>query len=207
MKKIILLGAPGAGKGTLAIKMKEKYGIPHVSTGDILRENIRNKTELGLKAKDLIDKGQLVPDELVVEIIKDRLSKDDAKNGVILDGFPRNIKQAEILDDFYDIDVVINMIADEKVILERLTGRRVCKCGGTFNVKYLNGSVTCSICGEKLYTRDDDKEEVILDRLKVYNSSTAPLIDHYTKQNKVVNVDANQDSELVLAEVGKLLND
>ena len=126
MKKIILLGAPGAGKGTLAIKMKEKYGIPHVSTGDILRENIRNKTELGLKAKDLIDKGQLVPDELVVEIIKDRLSKDDAKNGVILDGFPRNIKQAEILDDFYDIDVVINMIADEKVILERLTGRRVC---------------------------------------------------------------------------------
>ena len=207
MKKIILLGAPGAGKGTLAIKMKEKYGIPHVSTGDILRENIRNKTELGIKAKDLIDKGQLVPDELVVEIIKDRLSKEDAKNGVILDGFPRNIKQAEILDSFYDIDVVINMIADEKVILERLTGRRVCKCGGTFNVKYLNGSDTCSICGEKLYTRDDDKEEVILDRLKVYNNSTAPLIDHYTKQNKVVDVDANQDSELVLSEVGKLLND
>lgn len=207
MKKIILLGAPGAGKGTLAIKMKEKYGILHVSTGDILRENIRNKTELGIKAKDLIDKGQLVPDELVVEIIKDRLSKEDAKNGVILDGFPRNIKQAEILDSFYDIDVVINMIADEKVILERLTGRRVCKCGGTFNVKYLNGSDICSICGEKLYTRDDDKEEVILDRLKVYNSSTAPLIDHYTKQNKVVDVDANQDSELVLFEVGKLLND
>lgn len=207
MKKIILLGAPGAGKGTLAIKMKDKYSIPHISTGDILRENIRNKTDLGMKAKDLIDKGQLVPDELVVEIIKDRLSKDDAKKGCILDGFPRNIKQAEILDSFYDIDVVINMVADEKVILERLTGRRVCKCGGTFNVKFLNGSDTCSICGDKLYTRDDDKEEVILDRLKVYNQSTAPLIDYYKKQNKVQEVNANEDSEVVLSKVGKLLND
>lgn len=207
MKKIILLGAPGAGKGTLAIKMKDKYNIPHISTGDILRENIRNKTDLGMKAKDLIDKGQLVPDELVVEIIKDRLSKDDAKKGCILDGFPRNIKQAEVLDSFYDIDVVINMVADAKVILERLTGRRVCKCGGTFNVKFLNGSDTCSICGEKLYTRDDDKEEVILDRLKVYNQSTAPLIEYYKKQNKVQDVNANEDSDIVLSKVGKLLND
>lgn len=207
MKKIILLGAPGAGKGTLAIKMKDKYNIPHISTGDILRENIRNKTDLGMKAKDLIDKGQLVPDELVVEIIKDRLSKDDAKKGCILDGFPRNIKQAEVLDSFYDIDIVINMVADEKVILERLTGRRVCKCGGTFNVKFLNGSDTCSICGEKLYTRDDDKEEVILDRLKVYNQSTAPLIEYYKKQNKVQDVNANEDSDIVLSKVGKLLND
>ncbi len=207
MKKIILLGAPGAGKGTLAIKMKDKYNIPHISTGDILRENIRNKTDLGMKAKDLIDKGQLVPDELVVEIIKDRLSKDDAKKGCILDGFPRNIKQAEVLDSFYDIDVVINMVADVKVILERLTGRRVCKCGGTFNVKFLNGSDTCSICGEKLYTRDDDKEEVILDRLKVYNQSTAPLIEYYKKQNKVQDVNANEDSDIVLSKVGKLLND
>jgi len=207
MKKIILLGAPGAGKGTLAIKMKDKYNIPHISTGDILRENIRNKTDLGMKAKDLIDKGQLVPDELVVEIIKDRLSKDDAKKGCILDGFPRNIKQAEVLDSFYGIDVVINMVADVKVILERLTGRRVCKCGGTFNVKFLNGSDTCSICGEKLYTRDDDKEEVILDRLKVYNQSTAPLIEYYKKQNKVQDVNANEDSDIVLSKVGKLLND
>lgn len=207
MKKIILLGAPGAGKGTLAIKMKDKYNIPHISTGDILRENIRNKTDLGMKAKDLIDKGQLVPDELVVEIIKDRLSKDDAKKGCILDGFPRNIKQAEVLDSFYDIDIVINMVADEKVILERLTGRRVCKCGGTFNVKFLNGSDTCSICGEKLYTRDDDKEAVILDRLKVYNQSTAPLIEYYKKQNKVQDVNANEDSDIVLSKVGKLLND
>ncbi len=207
MKKIILLGAPGAGKGTLAIKMKDKYNIPHISTGDILRENIRNKTDLGMKAKDLIDKGQLVPDELVVEIIKDRLSKDDAKKGCILDGFPRNIKQAEVLDSFYDIDVVINMVADVKVILERLTGRRVCKCGGTFNVKFLNGSDTCSICGGKLYTRDDDKEEVILDRLKVYNQSTAPLIEYYKKQNKVQDVNANEDSDIVLSKVGKLLND
>ena len=207
MKKIILLGAPGAGKGTLAIKMKDKYNIPHISTGDILRENIRNKTDLGMKAKDLIDKGQLVPDELVVEIIKDRLSKDDAKKGCILDGFPRNIKQAEVLDSFYDIDVVINMVADVKVILERLTGRRVCKCGGTFNVKFLNGSDTCSICGEKLYTRDDDKEEVILDRLNVYNQSTAPLIEYYKKQNKVQDVNANEDSDIVLSKVGKLLND
>ena len=207
MKKIILLGAPGAGKGTLAIKMKDKYNIPHISTGDILRENIRNKTDLGMKAKDLIDKGQLVPDELVVEIIKDRLSKDDAKEGCILDGFPRNIKQAEVLDSFYKIDVVINMVADEKVILERLTGRRVCKCGGTFNVKFLNGSDTCSICGDKLYTRDDDKEEVILDRLKVYNKSTAPLIEYYKKQDKVKDVNANEDSEIVLSKVGTLLND
>ena len=207
MKKIILLGAPGAGKGTLAIKMKDKYNIPHISTGDILRENIRNKTDLGMKAKDLIDKGQLVPDELVVEIIKDRLSKDDAKKGCILDGFPRNIKQAEVLDSFYKIDVVINMVADEKVILERLTGRRVCKCGGTFNVKFLNGSDTCSICGDKLYTRDDDKEEVILDRLKVYNKSTAPLIEYYKKQDKVKDVNANEDSEIVLSKVGTLLND
>ena len=207
MKKIILLGAPGAGKGTLAIKMKDKYNIPHISTGDILRENIRNKTDLGMKAKDLIDKGQLVPDELVVEIIKDRLSKDDAKKGCILDGFPRNIKQAEVLDSFYDIDVVINMVADVKVILERLTGRRVCKCGGTFNVKFLNGADTCSMCGEKLYTRDDDKEEVIVDRLNVYNQSTAPLIEYYKKQNKVQDVNANEDSDIVLSKVGKLLND
>ena len=176
----IFLGPPGAGKGTLAKQVAESYKIPHISTGDIFRENIKNQTELGKKAKAIIDAGGLVSDEITIGLVKDRLSKDDTKAGYILDGFPRTIPQAEALETFAKIDAAVNFDIEDSAVVERLGGRICCKdCGQMYHVKNNPPKVSgkCDKCGGELYTRDDDKPESIKHRLEVYRESTAPLID------------------------------
>lgn len=199
----IFLGPPGAGKGTLAAKVAEAYKIPHISTGDIFRDNIKRQTPLGVKVKAIIDSGSLVSDEITCELVKDRLSKDDTKNGFILDGFPRTIPQAEALEKFSKIDAAVNFdIADEAVV-ERLSGRRVCKsCGANYHIKFTKPAVEgkCDKCGGELYTRDDDQPESIKHRLVVYREQTAPLIDFYRKKGNLTDVDARPAAEKVLEE-------
>lgn len=203
--KIIFLGAPGSGKGTHATRVKEELGIPHVSTGDIFRANIKGGTPLGLLAKSYIDKGALVPDEVVIKIVADRLAKEDCKGGFILDGFPRTISQAEALDAITDIDVVINLVVDDDAIVKRVAGRRMCRCGETYNVQFLGGKTTCAKCGGELYQREDDKEETVKSRLSVYHSETAPLIDYYEKKGILKNIDGAQSIESVYADIMKVI--
>ena len=187
---IILLGAPGAGKGTQASRISEKYGLVHISTGDIFRDNIKRGTEIGLLAKSYTDKGQLVPDEVTCKIVEGRLKEDDCKNGYLLDGFPRNLFQAEELDKFSKVDAVINIDIDLSLLMDRLCGRRVCKsCGESYHVNFLNGKTTCEKCGGELYQRKDDNEETVGNRLKVYNEQTAPLIEYYKNKNVLINID------------------
>ena len=187
---IILLGAPGAGKGTQATRISDRYGLPHISTGDIFRENIKNGTTIGLLAKSYTDKGQLVPDEVTCEIVKDRLAKEDCKNGYLLDGFPRTLVQAEALDKFATIDAVININIDFSLLMARLCGRRVCRdCGESYHVSTLNGRTTCERCGGELYQRKDDNEETVGNRLKVYTEQTAPLIDYYRNKGVLIDID------------------
>lgn len=202
---LILLGAPGAGKGTQAVRIAEKYGIPHISTGDIFRKNIKEQTPIGVTAKSYIDKGQLVPDEVTVEIVRLRLLEDDAKNGYLLDGFPRTLAQAEALDKIANIDTVINIDVDLDALSDRLTGRRVCsKCGESYHVSTKKDE-DCDKCGGKLMHRDDDKPETVANRLKVYTASTAPLIDYYSKQGKLVNVNGMNKIEEVFDEITEAL--
>ena len=204
---IILLGAPGAGKGTQATRISDNYGLPHISTGDIFRENIKNETPIGLLAKSYIDKGQLVPDEVTCKIVEGRLEKDDCKNGYMLDGFPRTIAQAEELDKITKIDLVINIDVDFSLLLDRLCGRRVCKdCGESYHVSRLNGATTCSRCGGELYQRKDDNPETVQSRLDVYNAQTAPLIAYYEKKGLLFNVAGNTTPEDVYAQVSKKLD-
>ena len=185
---LILLGAPGAGKGTQATKISDRYGFVHISTGDIFRANIKNGTKIGLLAKSYMDKGELVPDEVTCEIVRDRLTWDDCKNGYLLDGFPRNLFQAEELDKFAHIDGVINFDIDFSLLMNRLCGRRVCKdCGESYHVSMLDGKTTCSRCGGELYQRKDDNPETVSSRLEVYSAQTAPLIDYYTKKGIILN--------------------
>jgi adenylate kinase len=209
--KLIMLGAPGVGKGTQAKILSEKYNIPHVSTGDIFRENIKNNTQLGQKAKEYMDKGLLVPDELVIDIVIDRLSKDDAMNGYILDGFPRTIPQAKSLDEALkkmktQIDHVIDIeVPDEKIIL-RMSGRRACVgCGATYHIKYNppKKEDVCDLCGSKLILRDDDKEETVLNRLKVYKKQTQPLIDYH--KDKIISIDGTKDINVITQDIVKYL--
>lgn len=177
---LIFLGPPGAGKGTHAQRLMNELNIPQISTGDILRAAIRNETETGLEAKRYIDAGQLVPDEVVINIVKERLQQDDCKNGYILDGFPRTVPQAEALSAFARIDAALNLSVPDDMIVRRLSGRRVCpKCGGTYHVSQLNGSDLCPACGEKLIQRKDDMPETVQARLQVYAEQTAPLVDYY----------------------------
>lgn len=190
MKNIVLLGAPGAGKGTQAALIAKEYNIPHISTGDILRRNIKEQTELGKLAKSYIDKGALVPDEVVIDIVKDRLSESDAQNGYILDGFPRTIAQAEALSKVAKIDIALNIIVPFETIVERLSGRRVCICGETSHVNVLKGNETCPKCGQKMFIRDDDKPETVKNRLDVYEKQTAPLIGFYEKAGVLVDINA-----------------
>lgn len=202
---LILLGAPGAGKGTQAVRIAEKYGIPHISTGDIFRKNIKEQTPIGVTAKSYIDKGQLVPDEVTVEIVRLRLLEDDAKNGYLLDGFPRTLAQAEALDKIANIDTVINIDVDLDALSDRLTGRRVCsKCGESYHVSTKKDE-DCDKCGGKLMHRDDDKPETVANRLKVYTASTAPLIDYYSKQGKLVSVNGMNKIEEVFNEITEAL--
>ncbi len=177
---IIFLGPPGAGKGTHAQLLMKELGIPQISTGDMLRQAMKAETEMGLAAKRYIEAGELVPDEVVIGIVKDRLAADDCKNGYILDGFPRTVAQAEALDSFATIDVALNIVLDPDVIIRRLAGRRVClKCGATYHISTLNGREDCANCGEKLVQRKDDSLETIRNRLEVYSALTAPLISYY----------------------------
>ena len=203
---IILIGAPGAGKGTQATRLVDKYKIPHISTGDIFRANIKNQTPIGVVAKSYIDKGQLVPDEVTVEIVKQRLSEKDVEVGYLLDGFPRNIFQATELDKFAEIDKVIDINVNLDKLLKRITGRRVCsKCGESYHVDTLNGSTTCARCGADLIHRADDNEETVKNRLEVYKNQTQPLIDYYKKAGKLVTVNGDSTIDEVFSEIVKIL--
>ena len=186
---IILLGAPGAGKGTQATRISEKFSLPHISTGDIFRDNIKRGTEIGLLAKSYTDKGQLVPDEVTCKNVEGRLKEKDCAAGYLLDGFPRNLFQAEELDKFSKVDAVINIDVDLSLLMARLCGRRVCKnCGESYHVDFLGGKTTCERCGGELYQRIDDNEETVGNRLEVYTGQTAPLIDYYEKKGVLHNV-------------------
>ena len=204
---IILLGAPGAGKGTQASKISDNYTLPHISTGDIFRENIKNQTPIWLTAKSYIDKGQLVPDEVTCKIVEGRIEKEDCKNGYMLDGFPRTIAQAEALDKITNIDLVINIDVDFSLLLDRLCGRRVCKdCGESYHVTKLNGETKCARCGGELYQRKDDNPETVQSRLDVYKAQTEPLIEYYGKKGILFNVEGNAAPEAVYAEISKKLD-
>ena len=211
--KIVMLGAPGAGKGTQAKMIASKYQIPHISTGDIFRANIKNGTELGKKAKSYMDQGLLVPDELTVDLVIDRLANDDCKNGYILDGFPRTIPQAEALDAALaklgeKMDYAIDVDVPDENIVSRMSGRRACTgCGATYHIVY-NPSKKgdcCEVCGEKPILRDDDKPETVQKRLNVYHEQTQPLIDYYTKQGILKAVDGTQDMNDVFTAITNIL--
>lgn len=213
--RVILLGPPGAGKGTQAASIIEKYSVPHISTGDIFRKNIKEGTELGRKAKEFMDKGQLVPDSLVVEIVEDRLKESDCKNGFLLDGFPRTEAQADALDKVLEnmnanLNKVINIKVDPAVLLERAVGRRICKsCGATYHITFNPAKVegVCDKCEGELYQRSDDNEETVANRIKVYVDETSPLIDYYTKKNIIANVDGEQDIDKVFEDIKSALGE
>ena len=190
---IIFLGPPGAGKGTQAQKICDALNIPQISTGDILRRAMKEGTETGRKAKSFIDAGQLVPDEVIIDIVKERLAMDDCRNGYILDGFPRTVPQAEALDSFAVIDSVVELDVSDEELVNRLSGRRVCvKCGATYHISMLGGKTTCDKCGEELIQRNDDKAETVLNRLKVYHDQTAPLIGYYENKGLLKKIDGAQ---------------
>ena len=211
--KIIMLGAPGAGKGTQAKKIAEKYQIPHISTGDIFRANIKGGTELGMKAKTFMDQGMLVPDEITIGMLMDRIGQEDCINGYVLDGFPRTIPQAESLTKALaergeKVDYAINVDVPDENIINRMGGRRAClACGSTYHIVYAPTRVEgiCDRCGEKLVLRDDDKPETVKNRLNVYHNQTQPLIEYYTRQGKLAEVDGTQSMEDVFNAIVKIL--
>lgn len=213
--KIIMLGAPGAGKGTQAKMIADKYGIPHVSTGDIFRANIKEGTQLGKEAKTYMDKGLLVPDELTVKILLDRVAKEDCKNGYVLDGFPRTIPQAEVLDkalaELGDaIDYAIDVDVPDENIIRRMSGRRAClACGATYHIEHIppKQEGICDRCGKELVLRDDDKPETVKKRLDVYHEQTQPLIDFYTKKGVLKTVDGTVDMKDVFAAIVEILGE
>lgn len=213
--KIVMLGAPGAGKGTQAKMIAEKYSIPHVSTGDIFRANIKNGTELGKEAKQYMDQGKLVPDELTVKILLDRVAQDDCKNGYVLDGFPRTIPQANVLDEALTklgdkIDFAVNVDVPDENIINRMGGRRACvACGATYHVQF-NAPKTegiCDACGKELIIRDDDKPETVKNRLSVYHDQTQPLIDFYEAKGVLKSVDGTVDMKDVFAAIVEILGE
>lgn len=212
--KIIMLGAPGAGKGTQAKMIAKEYGIPHISTGDIFRANIKEGTDLGKEAKTYMDAGQLVPDELTVKILLDRVAKDDCKDGYVLDGFPRTIPQAEVLDEALTklgdkIDFAIDVDVPDENIVRRMGGRRACvTCGATYHIEHVppKKEGICDTCGSELILRDDDKPETVSNRLKVYHDQTQPLIDFYTKKGVLKSVDGTIDMMDVFASIKAILD-
>lgn len=213
--KIIMLGAPGAGKGTQALKIAEKYCIPHISTGDIFRANIKNETELGIKAKAYIDKGQLVPDELVIDLIINRVKESDCKNGYILDGFPRTIPQAEEFDKALEendeeINCVIDIEVPDEDIIRRMSGRRTClECGATYHIEYNPTKIEdiCDCCGKKIVLRDDDKPQTVKKRLAVYHEQTQPLRDYYEAGNKILKVDGTRSINDIFESIIEVLGE
>lgn len=211
--RLILLGPPGAGKGTQAASIVKEFDIPHISTGDIFRYNIKQGTDLGKKAKEYMDKGLLVPDEIVVAIVEDRLKKEDCKRGFLLDGFPRTEAQAEALDNALnnmsvDLDKVINIEVDKSILIERAVGRRICReCGATYHLRF-NPSAAgdrCEKCNGELYQRDDDNEETVTKRIEVYLKETQPLIQYYKNKGKLVNIDGAQDIDKVFQDIVAVL--
>jgi adenylate kinase len=211
--KIIMLGAPGAGKGTQAKMIAEKYSVPHISTGDIFRAHIKNGTELGMEAKKYMDQGLLVPDELTVKILLDRVAKDDCANGYVLDGFPRTIPQAKVLDNALTamgdaIDFAVNVDVPDENIVERMSGRRAClACGATYHIEHVppKAEGICDVCGQELVLRDDDKPETVLNRLNVYHEQTQPLIDFYNEKGVLKNIDGTVDMKDVFAAIVEIL--
>ncbi len=211
--KIIMLGAPGAGKGTQAKMIAEKYSVPHISTGDIFRANIKNGTELGMEAKKYMDQGLLVPDELTVKILLDRVAQDDCQNGYVLDGFPRTIPQAEVLDkaltEINDkIDYAINVDVPDENIIRRMSGRRAClTCGATYHIEHIPPKTEgiCDVCGKELFLRDDDQPETVKNRLDVYHKQTQPLIDFYQAKDILKEVDGTVDMKDVFAAIVAIL--
>ncbi|EFU75846.1 adenylate kinase [Lachnoanaerobaculum saburreum] len=211
--KIIMLGAPGAGKGTQAKKVAKKYNIPHISTGDIFRANIKEGTELGKRAKEYMDKGELVPDDITIGMLLDRIHKADCKNGFVLDGFPRTIPQAKSLSEALSklnekIDYAINIDVPDDSIITRMSGRRAClSCGSTYHIKYSapKKENICDNCGSELVIRDDDKPETVKKRLDVYHKQTQPLIDYYDNENILANVDGTKDMEEVFLDIVAVL--
>ena len=211
--KIVMLGAPGAGKGTQAKMIAAEYGLPHISTGDIFRANIKEGTELGKEAKTYMDAGQLVPDELTVKILLDRVAKDDCKNGYVLDGFPRTIPQAKVLDEALTalgekIDFAIDVDVPDENIVRRMGGRRACvTCGATYHIEHVppKAEGICDTCGSELILRDDDKPETVSNRLKVYHDQTQPLIDFYTEKGVLRSVDGTVDMMDVFAAIKDIL--
>lgn len=207
--KLVIFGPPMAGKGTQAQKLSAHYGIPQVSTGDLLRKAVADKTPLGIKVKSYLDQGKLGPDKLVVQLIKDRVAKADCRKGYILDGFPRTIGQARELEKMTEVDVVLNIVVDFEVLVERAVGRRTCpKCSAVYHVKFnppMNEGV-CEKCGAVLIQREDDKEETVRNRLRVYQEQTEPLIEHYKKKNRLVDIDGSGGIEAVFAEMVKAIS-
>lgn len=215
MLRTILLGPPGAGKGTQAVKIVEKYGVPHISTGDIFRENIKKGTELGKKAQEYMNRGELVPDDLVIEIATTRLLEDDCKNGFLLDGFPRTVYQAEKLDEFLaahgsKIDKVLDIAVEKEELITRLTGRRVCKaCGASYHVVNIPPKTEgiCDICGGELVQRADDNIETVTNRIDVYEAQTKPLVDYYEKAGNIAHIDGRAGLDNVFADIVKALGE
>ena len=215
MLRTILLGPPGAGKGTQAAKIVEKYGVPHISTGDIFRENIKKGTELGKKAQEYMNRGELVPDDLVIEIATTRLLEDDCRNGFLLDGFPRTVYQAEKLDEFLaargsKIDKVLDIAVEKDELIARLTGRRVCKaCGASFHVVNIppKKEGVCDFCGGELIQRADDNLETVTNRIDVYEAQTMPLVEYYEKAGNLVHIDGSTGLENVFADIVSALGE
>ena len=211
--RVILLGPPGAGKGTQAKLISEKFSIPHISTGDIFRANIKEKTPLGIEAKRYIDNGQLVPDEVTIGIVKDRLTKDDCDNGFLLDGFPRTVAQAEALDEFLkginkDLDVALLIKVPEEFIMERMTGRRVCtSCGASYHIRFNPPKIEgkCDICDNELIQRKDDTEATVKERLEVYSKQTYPLINYYKDNGIISEVNGTESIDEVFGNISNIL--
>ena len=199
--KLIFLGPPGAGKGTQAERIAERFEIAHLSTGDMLRSEIRNATPLGAAAKAYIDRGELVPDSVIIDMVKDRITRDDCKNGFLLDGFPRTVVQAEALGTFTEIDWAVNIDVPSERLVARISGRRMCPdCGAAYHVSTY-AEPTCAKCGGTLYQRDDDREETVFNRLKVYTEKTAPLIAYYEGKGKLLTVDGDREIDAVTASI------
>ncbi|MGA1820437.1 MAG: adenylate kinase [Thermoplasmatota archaeon] len=205
--KIALFGPPGAGKGTQARFIVDRFDIPQISTGDLLRSHVREGTPLGKMAKGYMDRGALVPNEVVIDMMRERLSQDDCSGGFILDGFPRAISQAEALSEFVELDAVINIVVDEGALIRRITGRRMCKCGATYHVDFAppKKDGICDQCGGHLYQRDDDSEETVKKRLDVYRSQTEPLVEYYKEMGVLRNVDGNRSIEEISSDIQGIL--